>query len=262
MAVKKIMKKIATPILAFLLIFTMSGCAMLFDMDDGDNDGGNSGGNSGGKSFSFAVHYYDDVERSYSVAKGKEVQCDFIAPEGQVIKGLYSEDGVQYADYACVVEASGGSIPEHLYARYEDVDISYLDEDPFLACDEDPLNVSFYNGMTYTWQFEDSLDQQMIAACRCNPYADLKITVSFVGRGNGKQHNNAYISKLSVNGEAIGSFQQESLGDGYTNYTYSGTIKAKQLINGDFKITVSAKAKYGYKDYWVKNIQVDFDFDF
>ena len=44
--------------------------------------------------------------------------------------------------------------------------------------------------------------------------------------------------------------------------TYTGTIKAKQLINSNYEVKVYYGAKYGYEEYTIKNIKVDFSFNF
>ena len=105
----------------------------------------------------------------------------------------------------------------------------------------------------------------MIAACQCNPYADLKITVSFTGKGIGDYKNgnhNEFYSTLIVCDENIAEFTTVDLSENYTKFTYSATIKAKQLTNGNFQIKVKTSARYGYEDYTVKNYKIDLSFNF
>ncbi len=221
------------------------------------------------KTYSFTVHYYENKTTSYSFSKSDNViKTNFIAPSGKIITGLFDENDVQYASYDCEINLkTNPTIPNDLYAKYEDVDISYLDDDPFSAYDENPQSISFYSGGTLTWEFNPSqypVDQKMISACLCNPYADLIITVSFLGKSDAGNHENVFYSKLTVCNETIGSFEMEDFASAstYTKYSYSGTIKAKQLTNGNYKISVNTSAKLGYADYTIKNYKIDFKFIF
>lgn len=255
------MKKIMLGIVSALLTLSLCSCGLLFPSDQKEN------GQQSSQEQVVTVHYSGDETKEYTVAKdATHVQCDFIAPSGQVIKGIYNKDGVQYAGYDCnILLSSNTKLPTDLYAKYENVDISYLDKDPFSALDEKPTVTSFYKSNTYTWEFnpeEYEDDQKMIAACLCNPYADLTITVTFYAKGDGTNQNNEFYSKLKVCDEEIGSFSQLNLGNDYAKYTYSGTIKALQLTNGDYKVKVSYGSTLGYEDHTVKNFKVDFKFNF
>ena len=216
----------------------------------------------------FTVEYYDNKTKQYtSEAGANSIQTDFIAPAGKVIKGLFDKNDIQYADYDCVVDLKK-TIPKTLYAKYENVDISYYNEDPFSAWDEDPHKISFYSGRILTWEFDPTEypnDRKMIAACQCNPYADLTITVSFTGKGIGDYkngNNNEFYSTLIVCDETIADFEAIDLNENYTKFTYSGTIKAKQLTNGNFRIKVKTSASYGYEGYTIKNYKIGLSFNF
>ena len=250
-----------------MLTVILSGCSVLFPSNKQKTaDGVNKDSNG---ALSFTVHYHEGNTKSYTVTNTDPyVQCDFIAPAGKVIKGLFDENGVQYADCDCKIEpALHSDIPSTLYAQYEDVDISYLASTPLTSLEERPTITSFYRTNSVTWTFDpsESTDhQKMIAACLCNPYADLTITVTFMGKGNGtrKYDSNVFYSKLKVCDETIGSFRQADLGDSYTQYRYSGTIKAKQLINGNYQIKASNATTLGYEEHYIKNIRLDFKFNF
>lgn len=224
------------------------------------------------KEQSITVHYYDGKTMTYTLESGKnKIQTNFIAPNGQVIKGLYDDTGIQYADYDCIVDfENNGVVPSVLYARYEDVDISYLDDDPFTTYDEEPHGVSGISGKIGTWEFNPSKypdDQKMISACLCNPYADLIITATFEGKGFGyESYVDIFTAWVSVCGERVGKFQIKAFDskDTYTKYTFTARIKAKQLTNGDYEVTFGAKGNYGMTEcrYSIKNIRLDFAFDF
>ena len=257
------MKKIIFAIISILLTLSLCGCGSLFPTNSQDSNQQTTEKETN----IITVHYHNNVTKEYTIEKDDTfIQCDFIAPNGEVIKGIYGKDGTQYADYDCkILLSKKASLPADLYAKYEDVDISYLDEDPCTALDEKPTLVSFYRSSKITWTFDPNEyedDKKMIAACLCNPYADLTITVSFSAKGDGTKNYNEFYSKLIVCGETIGSFTEVDLGDNYTEYTYSGTIKALQLTNGDYDVKVSYGSTLGYEDHYVKNFRVDFDFDF
>lgn len=260
--------KLATLFLSMaMLLISATACSVLSNNPNGGQT--NNGGSTVTEEQKFTVNYYDDKTMEYTLKKGeKSVQTNYIAPAGKIIKGLFDKNDVQYADYNCLVELAGVTvIPSVLYAKYEDVDISYLDEDPFSAYDEDPQQISFYSSTTLSWEFdvtEYPEDQKMISACLCNPYADLVITVSFQGKGLGSDHSNTFTSKLSVCNEIVGSLEQKDLGSDteYSSYKYTAIIKAKQLTNGEYKITLKTGAKLGYADYTIKNYKIEFDFLF
>lgn len=250
------MKKTVLLLLVCSILFSLCGCSALYGTGAGDN--------SKNKNTEVTVHYYETVTRIYELKDKLKVECEHLAPSGQRIVGLFDEYGIQYADYSLIINLNKNSIPTDLYARYEKVDISYLNKDPFLALDEKPTKVSFYKSNTLSWIFDVSEypeDENMISACMCNPYADLIIKVSFYGKGN-TSHENQFTTNLKVADETIGKLQVENLGENYTLYTYTGTIKAKQLINSNYEVKVYYGAKYGYEEYTIKNIKVDFSFNF
>lgn len=257
------MKKTILAAICMTLAISLCGCSFLFSSGQSSNNHSSSGN----KTKEFTVHYYDENTRKYTLSPSDTyVQCDFFAPTGKYITGLYDSNGIQYADADLKVEGrSSAGLPADLYARYDDVDISYLNFDPLIALDENPKAVDFYSSSSIKWVFDPNQypdDQKMISACLCNPYAILNITVSFEGKGNGSNHYNEFYSKLKVCDEAVGSISKADLGDGYTKYTYTAQIKAKQLTNGNYEIVVSYGAKYGYDDYTIKNIRVNLEFDF
>ena len=253
------MKKIALIIISILTLISLCSCGFVVPNSQSSSDNNVSRD-------PFTVHYHDDNTRTYTPSGADvSVQCEHLAPAGKFITGLFDENGVQYADYDCKVSLTSASIPADLYAKYEDVDISYLKEKPFNGLDEEPTTVSFYKGGTFTWTFDPAQrpdDAKMIAACLCNPYAELTVTVSFEGKGSGASHKNEFFSNLQVCNEKIGTFNMMNLGDVYSKYTYQGTIKAKQLTNGNYEVKVAVGSKYGYEDFTVKNFKLDFDFNF
>ena len=226
--------------------------------------GGSGDGEEGALPISIKVHYHDDIVRTYTQEDTYEaIQCEQLSPSGKRIVGLFDEDGIQYAGYDCLVQPKKG-MPSELYAKYKDVDISYLQLDPFEALDEDPKKISFYSGTTYSFKFDTSLypeDEEFISACLCNPYADVVISVSFMAKGDTKNYN-AFISQLKIKDDVIGEFRRENLGNSYSTYTYSGTVKAKQLMNANYNFGVTLGAKVGVAEYTVKNLKVLFDFAF
>jgi len=262
---KKITKLVTLTLGVIMIMTSLTACA-IFKL--GNSDDGN--GTSNIQAQTITVHYYDGKTMTYTSSAGdKSIQTNFIAPTGKIIVGLFDENDIQYATYDCIVDLiSNAVVPSTLYAKYEDVDISYLDSDPFSAYDEDPQAISYYSGGTLTWEFNPSEypdDQKMISACLCNPYADLIITVSFYGKTTEKNnHDNSFTSKLIVCDETIGSFDIKDFASAssYTKYSYKGTIKAKQLTNGDYEVRIKTSAKYGYADYTIKNYRIDFDFVF
>lgn len=255
---KRIMKLVTLLLCIIMSITTLCACSFFFNSPNDDGEGDDT-------SKSFTVQYYDNKTIDYTVTGSeKSIKTDFIAPSGQVIKGLFDDNDIQYADYDCIVDLKNRTLPSVLYAKYEDVDISYLNDDPFTAWDENPKQIGFYTGSTLTWKFDPAGypdDQKMLSACLCNPYADLTITVSFMGKGNTDRGNEFY-SKLIVCDETVDQINYENLGNNYTKYSYSATIKAKQLTNGNYEVKVKTSAKYGYEDYTIKNYRIDFSFNF
>ncbi len=254
------MKKITSLILIGIILLCTCSCEYLFTESTSHQKSEDS------SSINITVHYYDEITRTYTTSNGKSIQCEFLAPSGQRIVGLFDSSGVQYSDYRCNIDVKSG-MPLDLYAKYDDVDLSYLDSDPFTVLDDEPRKVSYYNGITYTWNFdisEYSQDEEMIAGCLCNPYADLIITVSFLGKGDSwlNHSSNEFQTDLKVYGKEIGHFYAENLGDDYTLYTYSGTVKAKDFTNGNYEVKLHIGAKLGSEDYTVKNFRIDFKFDF
>ena len=256
------MKKTVLALISIILSICLCSCGFLFPSDYQASEQKTSSN----KNLIVNVHYDNEETKEYTITVNDEfLQCDFIAPCGKVIQGIYDNQGTKYAGYDCKIPLSANvTIPSDLYVKYEDIDISYLEDDPFTALDEKPTVVSYYKANNLTWQFdpeEYSEDEKMIAACICNPYADLTITISFMGKGDGTQKKNEFYSSLKVCDETIGSFKSFNLGDGYTQYTYSGTIKALQLTNGNYEVKVSYGSTYGYEQYTIKNIRVDFEFN-
>ena len=259
---KKISKVACLFLSLMLLIFTFPACSIIDDLIKEESP----------QPVSFTVNYYDGKTKAYTPEKDdKSIQTDFIAPTGKVIKGLFDENDVQYAGYDCVVDLkNNGTMPSILYAEYENVDISYLNEDPFAALDENPRQIGYYSGFNLTWKFDvndNPDDEKMIAACLCNPYANIRITVSFMGKGQGSKGGNEFISKLLVCGEEVSVYKEDDLehlyGDGgYVKHEYCGIIKAKQLTNADYEFTIKTGAKLGYADYTIKNYKIEFAFDF
>ena len=242
-----------------ILFSSLTACSVLSNKPSGE------GAKESGEK-TITVNYYESKTKTYTVTSGqKTVPTDFIAPKGKVIKGLYDELDVQYADYDCIIDLKNvSSIPSTLTAKYEDVNISYLDDDPFMTYDEDPKTVKIYNDLKAKWEFNPAQypnDKKMIAACLCNPYADLTITVSFYGKGQPK--DNTFTSQLIVCNETVGSLKKDVFdsANSYTKYTYTATIKAKQLTNGEYKVTVKSSAG-NYSEYMIKNLRVDFSFSF
>lgn len=241
-------------IFIFNALIFLSGCSIFYD-----------GGAKGADTLpeNITIHYYGDVSKTYKIEEDTTyVEGAFIAEPGKRIVGLYDENGIQYADYTCKIDLSDGNVPENLYAKYKDVDISYIDDDPFMVLDEDPKQISFYTGTTYYWDLEYPEDEEIISACLCNPYADITFVVSFVGKGNRGTYGNTFRSKLKLGDDAIASFAKQDLGKDYTSYTFSGKVKAKQLTNVGNVFKLLIDARYGTEDYTVKNFRIDISFDF
>ena len=255
------MKKVVSFLLFAVVLFMATSCSPWTS--------GTTGGDKTSKEpMTVVVHYYDEKTKAYTaLASDKTLATNYIAPAGQVIKGLFDESGVQYAGYDCVIDLKNNpQLPSDLYAEYEDVDISYLEDSPIIVNDEDPVKISFYS--TDTTKFSvtatDPDDQRFIAACLCNPYADLIFTVTFYGKGFGNDHSNDFYSKLLIGEDVVGSYTTEDFDSeiSYTKYTYMCRIKAKQLSNADHQFILKMSARYGYEDYTVKNCRIDIAFDF
>lgn len=218
------------------------------------------------KEQSITVHYYDGKTMTYTLESGKnKIQTNFIAPNGQVIKGLYDDTGIQYADYDCIVDfENNGVVPSILYAKYEDVDISGIDTFEYL--DENPTWLRYRGDKSVIIKYDadkNSDYQKMVAACLCNPYANLVITVTFQGREIGS--NDSFVSKLKVCDETVKEFRpkQYSNSEEYLTYTYSCKIKAKQFTNGDYEAKGTfAVESLVYGGCSIKNLVINFAFDF
>ena len=253
------MKRIIAVLLCLVLALMATSCSFL---------GGGSGGSYSKEPQTVTVHYYEEKTKTYTSESGANtLETNFIAPAGQVIKGLFDDAGIQYAGYDCIIDLkSNPKLPSDLYAEYEDVDISYLQESPLIVNDEDPTKISFYSTSStrFTFVATDPDDQKFIAACLCNPYADVVFTVTFYGKGLGNDNYNDFFSKLWVGEDVIGSYTTEDFDSGtsYTKYTYTCRIKAKQLINQNYQFVLQNSARYGYEDYTIKNCRIDIAFDF
>ncbi len=263
----KAMGKLVALLLSVIAIIMSSTACSVFSNQPSSNAGSKTSVSP--KETNVTVQYYDGNTFAYTaVAGAKSIQTNFIAPAGKVIKGLFDENGVQYADYDCIIDLkNNAAIPSKLYARYENVDVSYLDDDILSTYVEDPQKIGFYSGRRTTWEFNATAnadDQKLISACLCNPYADIVITVSFQGKGGASGNGNLFTSKLIVCDETIGSFKTADFGskENYTTYSYTGKIKAKQLTNGNYKIMIDTSAKLGYTNYTIKNYKIDIAFDF
>ena len=209
------------------------------------------------------VHYYDDITRSYTVRNYGTLNAEILAPSGHIVIGLFDESGVQYSMNDCVVDKWNSSFPTSLYAKYEKVTkTSYTLSK--IGYDEDPKQVSFYSSRKTTWDLNsaDTLDSKIIQICECNPYSDVTITVTFMGKGKEAHNGNTFKYKVVVGEETIANFASDDLGDNYNTYTLSATIKAKQLINSGYEIKATASSNYGYEDYMVKNYVITLSFDF
>ena len=217
------------------------------------------------KEYAVTIHYYDGITRSYTVYNRGNVNAEILAPSGYVIEGLYDESGVQYTMNDCIVENWSSSIPTTLYAKYKKIEKSSYTLS-YIGLDEDPEKISFYKTKKVTWTLNsgDKNESEIINICKCNPYADLTITATFMGKGINSQKytQNTFKYYLIVNDETIASFKSENLGNDYTKYTVSGTIKAKQLMNSNYEIMFSVSSALGYEDYTVKNLTITFSFDF
>lgn len=252
---RKNMKKIISLILALMLIFLVSAQLLSCDSDKSNSK----------NEYNVTVHYYDDITRSYTVYNRGKLEGEILAPSGHIIIGLFDESGVQYAMSDCVVDSWNANIPTTLYAKYEKVEkTSYtLGE---IGWDEQPKTVSFYQGIKTTWDLNtgDTTEAKIIEICECNPYADLTITVKFMGKGvNSQKYTpNKFKYKVLVNDEAIGNFASENLGSSYTEHTVTATIKAKQLMNAGYEIIATASSSLGYEDYTVKNFVITLSFNF
>ena len=251
------MRKIVSFVLCIVIMIMITSCFPY------------QGGTAGFKEpQTVVVHYYGEKTKTYTSASGeKTIATNFIAPSGQVIKGLFDESGVQYAGYDCIIDLkSNPQLPSDLYAEYENVDISFLDENPMIIFDEEPVKISFFSSYSHRVYFEQSNpdEQKLIAACKCNPYADLTITVTFYGKGFGASHSNEFYSMITMGEDTIGSFTTENFASKteYAKYTYTCTVKAKQLTNANFEFHARQSAQYGYEDYTIKNVRIDMAFTF
>ena len=249
------MKKIGNLLLALVLIFSMSIQLVACDFNKSNSI----------NEYNVTVHYYDDITRSYTVYSGGRLEGEILAPSGYVIIGLFDESGVQYAMNDCVVDSWNANMPTTLHAKYEEIEkASYTLSE--IGWDEEPETVSFYQGIKTTWTLNagDKVESEIINICKCNPYADLTITVKFMGKGNNSQKytHNKFKYRVLVNDEAIVSFTSENLGSSYTEHTVTATIKAKQLMNAGYEIIATASSSLGYEDYTVKNFVITLSFDF
>ena len=254
---KKLIRLIALTLCSVTIIASLSACSF-FD---------SSSNRTTTQNITFTVTYYENKTMQYSGSSNGSVQTDFIAPSGQIIKGLFDENNIQYADCDCIVALKGKTIPTMLYAKYEPVDNSYYQNNPITFWDEAPRNNFNYTGITNTITFNksNSNDKKFIATCLCNPYSDLTISVSFLGKGHPKyiyDNPSKFFSRLFVYNEEVAEFRQTDLGDSYTKHNYSAKIKAKQLINSDYTIKIETDCEYAYTGYYVKNYKISFQFDF
>lgn len=249
------MKKITTYFLTFTLILSI--------LSQFVSCGSNNFDTNSKSEYEVTVHYYDGITRSYTVHNYGALNAEILAPSGHIIVGLFDESGVQYSMDDCVIDNWKSNIPTTLYAKYEKVTkVSYTLSK--IGFDEDPKKVSFYSSRKTTWDLNsaDTLESKIIKICECNPYADVTITVTFMGKGSELHNGNTFKYKVVVGEETIADFKSDDLGDNYNTYTLSARIKAKQLINSGYEINATASSNYGYEDYMVKNYVITFSFDF
>lgn len=209
------------------------------------------------------IHYYDGITRTYTVGNYDKLTAEILAPSGNIIIGLFDESGVQYATNDCIVDKWKSSFPTTLYAKYEEVTKTSYTLGK-IGYDEDPKKVSFYSARKTTWDLNSSntSESKITQICECNPYSDVTITVTFMGKGKESHNGNTFKYKVVVGEETIAYFTSDDLGDNYNTYTLSATIKAKQLINSGYEIKATASSNYGYEDYMVKNYIITLSFDF
>ena len=98
-------------------------------------------------------------------------------------------------------------------------------------------------------------------------YADVNIKVTFFGKSDKDPYfsTNYFYSQIYLKDNAVGEFTQTKLSSNYSVYTYTATVKAKQITNASYEIKVIAAENYPYDfsdDYVVKNFNIEFKFEF
>ena len=187
----------------------------------------------------------------YSCAQGVEIEISFIA-DGEVYDTVKTGRGEII------------NIPEDPTMYGYTFDGWYFDEgewrEPFTAGAllDTPISSEMKLSVYAKWVI--NMAEHKI--CECNPYADVTITVTFMGKGSELHNGNTFKYKVVVGEETIADFKSDDLGDNYNTYTLSARIKAKQLINSGYEINATASSNYGYEDYMVKNYVITFSFDF
>ena len=254
------MKNFLCLFLAATMLFCMTSCLSYSSAENSKPSE-----QKGSKEYTVTVKYYEDVSREYTVKQGDSLKAEQLAPSGKRIVGLFGVDNVQYADYTCKTDAWKSSYPTTLQAKYEEVSTKIIDFSDDVVLDESPQKVSFYKEIKITRDYSvPSTKEQrdFVAACQCNPYADLTITVTFLGKGNQPNRDNDFIATIIVADEVVTRMQEEKLAENYTKYTMKATVKAKQFTNGGYKLVVKATSRYGYENYTVKNFDVAYQFSF
>jgi len=236
----------------FSSVLLLSGCDSIF------------GSVSSKKTYNVVVHYYDDITRNYQITKGIEVEIAMLAPSGKQIAGIYSSDELQQADWKCIVDAKNWDDNGYtdLYVRYADAITSYVHEVVFN--EENPKLIDFYASSyaTFTLDYHAATATQgeFLSSILCNEYATMQVHASFEGKGDGATHHNTFKSHIKVGEDTINTFEQTtlSLDNTYKTFSYYGTMSPKQLTNNSYTVKVYIGAKYGYKDYTIKNIGLSF----
>ena len=250
---KLIIKTMVCLVIITILGATLFGCSIFSSYSDANKN----------TEYTVTVHYYDDITRSYTFNTYKTVQLAFLAKSGDYMIGVFDSDGVQYSDCDGILDTSKSSYPTDLYAKYATYSGTYKTE---VDNDENPVVVQFWQpaGFVYEASFKKHNSEQgkkLAAACMCNPYADLKITLHYSVKGNSTS-GNIFQAFMYVGDETIAGYSNKEYLDSYEKKTLTAKIKAKQFTSNKFELNAKLNSNYGYNNYYIKNVYATFELIF
>lgn len=207
------------------------------------------------------IHYYNSITRDYDATNATKtgVNIEALAEKGKRIVGVFDSDGVQYADYQCCVNVSKGC-PADLYVRYDDAIRHYSGGTTF---EENPIYISYYSGRKISYDYAQpstGTEIQLASSLKCNPYAQVTITVSFLLKGSSK--SNRFQSFIWVGNETLASIEEVKNYSEWTSCSMTASVSAMQIVKNNYKIIAGFRSSYGYEDYMIKNIKIAYDISY